>query len=231
MLTSSTLLRETDSMKSKRERPYHHGNLRTALIEAGLKLIAEKGVGALTLREMGTQLGVSRMAAYRHFADKDELLAAIAEAGFTEFGAALEQARSHAEDSFPARLRAMGLAYVRFAIEHPAYIEVMFGSDGGPLRGKTDAATRAFGILVETILEGQSSGDVRPGDPVTLARLVWAQVHGLSILRFETDFSEEGTGTQLVRWSSEILLAGLAPSGENRLPEEELVMSSSIHCH
>lgn len=223
-------MRETDSMKPKRERPYHHGNLRTALIHAGLKLIAEKGVRALTLREMGTQLGVSRMAAYRHFADKDELLAAIAEAGFTEFSDALEQARSHGGDSFPARLKAMGLAYVRFAMEHPAYIEVMFGSEGGPFRGKTDAATRAFGILVDTIREGQMTGNVRPGDPVTLARLVWAQVHGISILRFETDFSEEGAATQLVRWSSEILLAGLAPAREDSLPAEGPVMNSSLHC-
>src|SRR5215475_15048970 len=106
-------------------RPYHHGNLRQALIDAGLKLIEKKGVRALTLREIGTRVGVSRMAAYRHFSDKADLLAAIREAGFAQFADALEQARSKGK-TFPARLKAMALAYVRFASEHPAHFEVMF---------------------------------------------------------------------------------------------------------
>src|SRR6266849_2149258 len=91
---------------------YHHGNLRAALIEAGLELIAEKGPLALTLREIGSRLGVSRTAAYRHFADKTELLNAIREAGFIEFGNALEQAREQAGPKFAARLTAMGKAYL-----------------------------------------------------------------------------------------------------------------------
>jgi AcrR family transcriptional regulator len=197
----------------KRERlQYHHGNLRTALIQTGLKLIAEKGVRALTLREIGARVGVSRMAAYRHFADKDDLLSAIADAGFVQFAEALEQARQTAAGGFAERFSAMGLAYVRFAAEHPAYMEVMFGWGGGPVSRQTPAGQRAFGILVQTIQEGQSTGEVRPGDPVILARLVWAQVHGISMLRLGTDLSENGPGTQFVRLSSEILLAGLAAS-------------------
>src|SRR6202000_891710 len=88
---------------------YHHGNLRAALIEEGLKLIAEKGPLALTLREIGSRLGVSRTAAYRHFAAKTALLNAICEAGFIEFGNALQQACEQAGPRFPARLTAMGL--------------------------------------------------------------------------------------------------------------------------
>src|ERR1700676_4509372 len=93
---------------------YHHGNLREALIEAGLKLIEEKGVRALTLREIGAQGGVSRMAAYRHFADKAGLLEAISEGGFAQFADALDQTRGSAGEAFGPRLKAMALAYVRF---------------------------------------------------------------------------------------------------------------------
>src|SRR5437016_14549022 len=90
--------------KTKAHR-YHHGNLPGALIEAGLKLIEEKGIRALTLREIGAQVGVSRSAAYRHLADKAELLGAIREAGFTQFGDALIAARRAAPDAFAPRLR------------------------------------------------------------------------------------------------------------------------------
>src|SRR5215510_8355564 len=129
MLTMSTLTCENLFMPTKKKpaEQYHHGNLRAALIDAGLKLITRKGVRALTLREIGARVGVSRMAAYRHFSDKADLLAAIREAGFAQFADALEQARSKAAKTFSSRLKAMALAYVRFAAEHPAHFEVMFG--------------------------------------------------------------------------------------------------------
>src|SRR5687767_10141651 len=134
MLTVSTLLRddlfmsETPVRIQKKARgQYHHGNLRSSLIEAGLKLIARKGVQSLTLREIGVQLGVSRMAAYRHFSNKADLLAAISEAGFTLFADALDDARRGAGRECASQLRAMAVAYVRFAGAYPAYYEVMFG--------------------------------------------------------------------------------------------------------
>ena len=194
----------------KKQKPYHHGNLRASLIDAGLKLVGESGVRALTLREIATQVGVSRMAPYRHFAGKGDLLAAIAEAGFTTFADALEQARQ-TPGGFAKRLEAMAFAYIRFSMEHPAHIEVMFGSEGHPADHEIESGTRAFGILVETIAEGQGSGDVRPGDPVMLAQVVWSQVHGMSMLRLAKDLSDDGPGVKLVKCSSEILLAGLRP--------------------
>src|SRR5277367_1200570 len=125
MLTLSTPLCENFRMVLKpvaRRGAYHHGNLRAALIEASLKLIEEKGVRALTLREIGIRVGVSRMAAYRHFHDKADLLAAIREVGFSQFADALEGARQSVTDP-GARLEAMALAYVRFAAEHRVHYE------------------------------------------------------------------------------------------------------------
>ena len=215
MLTLSTLMCKYSVMPAnkKARKQYHHGNLPAALIEAGLKLIERKGVRALTLREIGSRVGVSRMAAYRHFSDKDHLLAAIREAGFAQFGDALEAARSKAGKEFALRLKAMALAYVRFATEHPAYFEVMFGwrDADEPSTAPSPAGTRAFGILEETIREGQQKGDVRSGDSVVLARLVWAHVHGVSMLRLAPDLSPNGEGRRFVELCSEILQKGLAP--------------------
>ena len=198
----------------KPARQYHHGNLQAALIDAGLKLIEKKGVRALTLREIGARVGVSRMAAYRHFADKADLLAAIREAGFAQFADALDAARSKAGKTFASRLMGMALAYVRFAAEHPAHYEVMFGWANEPERPRapSPSGARAFGILEETIRQGQQTGDVRAGDSVSLARMVWAQVHGISMLRLAADLSANGAGTRFVEFCSEILQAGLAQS-------------------
>ena len=136
----------------------------------------------MTLREIGDRAGVSRTAAYRHFSDKAELLAAISDAGFNEFADALERARDGAEGSFSSKLDAMGRAYIQFADEHRAYYEVMFGV------GESPAGARAFGILEETIRKGQATGEVRAGDPVFLAKVVWALSHGIAMLKFETGF-------------------------------------------
>jgi AcrR family transcriptional regulator len=212
MLTLSTHLCENSFMKPV-PAPYHHGNLRAALIEAGLKLIEEKGVRSLTLREIGIRVGVSRMAAYRHFSDKADLLNAICEVGFTQFADALEEACRAANPDAFSRLRAMALAYVRFAAEHRAHFEVMFGSTRDPnVPGPpaSEAGARAFGILEQTIRAGQEAGEIREGDSLQLARITWALVHGISMLGLEPDLSSAGAGTKFVEFSSLALETGLA---------------------
>jgi AcrR family transcriptional regulator len=204
--------------KSSKKRPYHHGNLSDALLEAGLRLIEEKGIQALTLREIGAAAGVSRMALYRHFADKAALLGAISEAGFLRFADKLDEARARSRD-FGSQLSAMALAYVRFAAEHRAHYEVMFGSAtevSRPIRAASEAARRAFGILQQTIREGQDAGAVREGDSETIARYVWAQVHGISSLRLEHDLSEGGAGARFVLFCADLLQSGLTPRSTPR---------------
>ena len=190
-------------------RNYHHGNLREVLILEGVKLIQEHGVSALTLREIGVRAGVSRTAAYRHFSDKAQLLAAISEAGFEEFAKALQAARSSSV-TFEGKLNAMGMAYLRFAGERRPYYEVMFGvgCDLGD-REPSEAGQRAFGVLEGMIQEAQKSGDVRPGDAATLAKVVWSLSHGTAMLRLETDYNEGGEGAKFVQLSTEILRSGM----------------------
>ena len=221
MLTVSTCLCKNSFMpvrklrKPAKKRPYHHGNLRDALIEASLQLIEQKGIKGLTLREIGAAIGVSRMAAYRHFSDKAALLTAISEAGFVQFAEALEAAKASAGSDFPSQLAALALSYVRFAAKHRAHYEVMFSSAvdvSEPIRSASEAAKRAFGILEQTIREGQLNGYVREGDSVTLARHVWAHVHGISTLRLEPDLSEHGAGTLFVLFCTALLQSGLIPA-------------------
>ncbi len=198
-------------LKQKASRSYHHGNLRDALIKASLRLIEKKGVRALTLREIGAKVGVSRSAAYRHFDDKADLFLAICDAGFEQFADALDEARRGAGTSFASRLTAMNLAYVRFAAQHPAYFEVMFGWADAPRRPSRPAGARAFGILEETIRQGQETADVRAGDSVELACFVWAEVHGISMLRLGENLQPGGAGTHFVEQCSEFLRCGLRP--------------------
>jgi AcrR family transcriptional regulator len=211
MLPRSTLEWQDAGMRAKVKRSYHHGNLRAVLIEAGLALIAEKGVRALTLREIGAKVGVSRMAAYRHFADKAQLLSAIRAAGFERFVEALEGGRSVSMKDVKMRLSGMGVAYVSFARQHPAYFEVMFSM---PPEGQPEEACaaekRAFQILEETVIEGQTKGFLRQGDARLMAHALWSLVHGMSALKLDQLASAEGVDPdQFVIACSHLLLIGL----------------------
>jgi len=195
----------------KQKAKYHHGNLRTALIQGGLELIEQSGIPALTLREIGKRLGVSRSAAYGHFRDKAALLAAIRDAGFIEFGNALEIARKSAV-GFAAQMDAMSVAYFNFAKEHPAHFEVMFNAlleTGGGTAAETG---RVFAMLKEIIAEAQQRGEVRQGDPALLARVVWALVHGVSMLQ------RDSADPQFIRSSNEVLRDGLNDGRDSSLP-------------
>jgi AcrR family transcriptional regulator len=192
--------------RRKPKTSYHHGNLRAALIQCGLELIERKGIHALTLREIGKQLGVSRSAAYRHFKDKAALLTAISEAGFVEFGNIVEAARKDAGEGFAAQMDAIALAYAHFADEHRAEFEVMFAAVLEPGGAAEAGGGRNLRILEETIRKAQQAGEVRQGDPALLARVIWALVHGASMLRIDAGSAE----SPFIRFSTEALRSGLS---------------------
>jgi AcrR family transcriptional regulator len=194
---------------------YHHGNLRAAPIECGLELIQRKGIHAVTMGQIGKRLGVSRSAAYRHFKDKAALLFAISEAGFIEFGNVVEAARKEAGDGFAEQMDGMALAYARFADEHCAQFEVMFGALLEPGGAAEAGGGRNLRILEEAIRKAQQTGEVREGDPALLARVVWTLVHGASMLRRDGDSAEPS----VIRFSTEALRSGLSsPVDASRFP-------------
>lgn len=167
--------------------PYHHGNLREALLEAGLTLLRETGAESLGLRELARQAGVSRTAPYRHFESKEALIAAIAEQGFLRLQAYLDEARRRHPEDVEAWFLEAGRQYIRFAVDHPEHLKVMFGPYmkyspdvvGHPTYSVGEAT---FGKLVELVATAQQAGLVRAGNPIEVSVSVWSMVHGFAML-------------------------------------------------
>lgn len=165
------------------ERPYHHGNLHTALLEQAQRTVRERGVHELSLRELAREVGVSHAAPRRHFPDRQALLDALAEAGFERMGRELRAAVDGAGEEFHARLRATAGAYIQFATEDAELLELMFAGKhrepSGPLHL---AAERAFSVMLELIQQGQVEGALEPGDPERVGLVLFATIQGIAAL-------------------------------------------------
>ena len=150
----------TGRPRKKRAGQYHHGDLRRALIEQALRTIDKLGVEGLTLRGVGDALGVSRTALYRHFSDKQALVAAVAREGFRTLRLALVDAwERHGRGR--AGFEAMGEAYLQFAVAHPSHYRVMFGrfvESGARDPELIEEAKAAFQALVDALVEQQRDG-------------------------------------------------------------------------
>jgi AcrR family transcriptional regulator len=165
------------------ERPYHHGNLRTALLEEAERTVRERGAQELSLRELAREIGVSHGAPRRHFPDRQALLDALAEAGFTRLGDELRTAAQDAGEDFQARLRATAAAYVRFATRDAALLELMFAGKHGEQSGAlNEAADRAFAVMLGLIEQGQAEGALESGDPERVGRVLFATIQGIAAL-------------------------------------------------
>jgi AcrR family transcriptional regulator len=190
---------------------YHHGDLRNALIEAGLEILAQEGANALSLREVARKAGVSHAAPYRHFADKEALIAAIAAEVGSKLTPYLLKAIARFPDDYHAQFLEMGWAYVLFGLENPNQWKVLFSSfttsENIPFR-------EAFELLVDTIRKGQEAGVFVTGNPFSLAMATWAMVHGLAVLMIENsiipdEIQEITTKENLARACVEILFKGV----------------------
>jgi len=166
-----------------RRKTYHHGNLREALIDASLELIAESGPQALTLREAARRAGVSHNAPYRHFEDKDALLAAIAAEGFDRLTETMEKRISTGRTPLEW-LNLCGRGYIEFAMEAPAHYAVMFGQrlDRKRYPALATAGDRAYGVLVRAIEDCRAAGAVACDDVQDCAWVAWSMVHGIATL-------------------------------------------------
>ena len=164
-------------------RPYHHGNLRQALLDAAERTVRERGVEALSLRELAREVGVSHGAPRRHFPDRQALLDALGEAGFERLGAELSAAQQGAGPDFVERLHAMAAAYVRFAIDDSDLLELMFaGKHREGAAALELAAERAFSRMLELIEQGQAEGLLEPGDPERVGLVLFATIQGIATL-------------------------------------------------
>jgi AcrR family transcriptional regulator len=165
------------------DRPYHHGNLRAALLAQAEQTLRQHGLDGLSLRELARQIGVSHAAPRRHFADRQALLDALAESGFARLGAELRGAAERAGEDYEARLRATNLAYVRFAVNDAALLELMFAGKHREQAGALhQAADRAFLVILQLIEEGQAGDVLEPGDPERIGLLLFATMQGIAAL-------------------------------------------------
>jgi AcrR family transcriptional regulator len=164
-------------MSTSTRNTYHHGDLRAALLEAADSMLDEADAGAISLREVARRAGVSATATYRHFQDKQALLAALAAKGFMDFGYAIQEAVKDADDP----LVAIGKAYVRFALARPGRFRVMYGpaiadrSKHPELQEVLKKIQHGFG---ERVAERKDPGE----EPSVTTLRLWCMVHGLSQL-------------------------------------------------
>jgi AcrR family transcriptional regulator len=203
----------TPAARARTRKPYHHGDLRRALIDHAVTTIRRHGVDALTLRSAGSELGVSRTALYRHFADKAALLAAVAIEGFRMLRVELVAAWEAGGQGRPGFER-MGAAYIRFAVRNPSHYRVMFGGFVDQRCADpelTRVAAEAFQALVDALQEQQRAGLVRADDPGQLALFVWAAVHGVAMLAIDGQLAAGAKNVDtLTAFAIERLRTGIA---------------------
>jgi AcrR family transcriptional regulator len=162
---------------------YHHGDLAVACVRAAMELLEEDGgTAGLSLRAVARRAGVSPGAPYRHYADRDALISAVAAVGYRELADCM--AAAHAAPATPDDLVAIGIAYVEFALRRPALFQLMFGAPCDRENAERVAATMAVWDLV--------SGGVRATFPdcdvEAMSNAVWSLVHGLAFLHLDGKF-------------------------------------------
>jgi AcrR family transcriptional regulator len=207
-------------MSSSKSAPYHHGDLRNALVRASAELASEGGPQAVTIRAAARAVGVTPTAAYRHFGGQDDLLYAAKEAAQDALAAAMR----HYVDQLPSRddpvqgamerLIAIGRGYVRFATSEPGLFRTAFCTTSGAepeQSGPTAEPGSPFGTLVETLDELVRVGYLDPAHRPTAEITAWATVHGLSSLLVDGPLKvDEATRRTYVDRAVDLVARGLA---------------------
>jgi AcrR family transcriptional regulator len=213
---------------SGRERGYHHGNLREALLQAALDLIGQKGAAGFTFADAARMAGVSPAAPYRHFRDRDELLSSIAQRGFEQFEAALTEAWDDGRPDTITAFERVGRAYLNFARQQPAFYSAMFESgipaDSNPTLQA--AGERAFAIIraaAERLAALAPPGVPRP-PAMMMALHIWSMSHGVASLFARGDAARRKlpmSPDELLEAEVLIYLRGLGFPTDRRPPDAE----------
>jgi AcrR family transcriptional regulator len=205
---------------------YHHGDLKNALIRAGVEILSKEGVEGLSLRKVAKRAGVSHNAPYSHFPDKQSLIAAISTEGFKQLYEVLDTAISSYPDDPRRQLEESAWYYVQFAMNDRDTFKIMFS---GVLEKEkdypafVDISYKAFSRVVDIVRACQNRGVLRAAPPEMMAVCVWGQVHGITSLMLERQIShtvfERFDLHRLVLFSIEqFLVAG--PASESQAIEE-----------
>ena len=214
-----------DKDRGRTERGYHHGNLKEALLQAALDLIAQKGAAGFTFADAARMAGVSPAAPYRHFRDRDELLSSIAQRGFEQFEAQLSAAWDDGRPDTVTAFERVGKAYLAFARSEPAFYSAMFesGVAADSTAGLLAAGERAFGVIraaAERLAALAPPGVPRP-PAMMMALHIWSMAHGIASLFARGDAARRKlpmSPEELLEAGVLIYLQSLGLAGESRTP-------------
>ncbi|MGB8347712.1 MAG: TetR/AcrR family transcriptional regulator [Ktedonobacteraceae bacterium] len=189
----------SSNVERQKPKPYHHGDLRYALIQAGLEILAEGGSAGLDLRKVARRAGVSHAAPYRHFADKQALIVAINEEGFRQLAQRIRATLREVPDDSLEQLQAIARAYVLFARENPWLMREMYSGlsiEREAFPSLQLASKGVFHIYAEVVKRGQEQGSIVEGDPAALAGVLWSVLHGVAILVIENQMRPYADGPE-----------------------------------
>ena len=181
---------------------YHHGNLKNALIQAGIEILAEEGVTGLSLRRVAKRAGVSHTAPYSHFADKQALVAAISTEGYRKLFEQLTLAELEFGSDPLKKLVEVAWCYVQFAVNDPAHFKITFS---GVIEKEkdypafVDISQQSFAFIVEMVTECQSASILRAGPSDLIAVHLWGAIHGFATLLIEDQLSSAVIETYALR--------------------------------
>ncbi len=198
-------------MQDTTDRPYHHGNLRRAIIETAMAMLHEDKGWQFTLREVARRAGVSHAAPYKHFPDKASLLAEMALLGFDRLHEAMTTTKLKRSNSLRDEFFAIGRTYVEFGTSNPGLYRLMFSAEAGKAMDVhlSERALAVFGVVIELLERGQTEGVLRKRDVRGRAAACWAQMHGITMLTMEGLLLPEKVGPDPLDAALFTLLEGL----------------------
>jgi AcrR family transcriptional regulator len=181
---------------------YHHGNLKEALISAGLEILSEKGIEGISLRKVARKVGVSHTAPYNHFSDKQGLLAAISTAGHEQLYHTLLNSFEESKHSSTDIISQIAWSYLEFALANPSMFKLMFSGALEEERAHpeyVEISTKNISLFEEIILYCQNKGQLKEGKVEIVAIKLWSSVHGFANLILEDQFPKEYLQDQNLR--------------------------------
>ena len=212
MCLVSTLPPEMRSVAIDDDRPYHHGDLRRAIIDAALATLREQRGWQFTMREIARRAQVSHSAPYRHFPDKTALLRELALIGFDQLHDELAATFGAAGDA-PAHLEALAYAHLAFGARNPELYRLMFAVDAGePSEIHLDPRAQApFRLVIGVLERGQGDGTIRRRPALGQATACWAHLHGLTMLAVDGRLIPAKVGDHAIEDALATLMDGLVP--------------------
>lgn len=204
-------------------KPYHHGDLKKALLEETAHILREEGESALSLRGLAARLGVSRTAPYNHYKNKESLLSAVAEEGFRRFNLAIDKVeKSKRYPDGRSLMRAHVAAYVSFARDNQEFYDLMYGrgpwQSGEQSKSLSDTARSTLRDFIERLQRRQAKNLIRQDvDVVQFAQLYWGTLHGISRLLLDGVYTKSASVQKLCNGAADMLWQQLDPQAESRL--------------